>query len=153
MHHFDSLDIKILRTLQKHGDISQAALAEQVGSSAASCWRRLQALEHTGVLGPVVRLLNPAALGKTLEVVCLVRMKEHSDKSRSAFEEFIVRREEVLECLSISGEWDYQLRLTVCDMAEYEGFLMQRLLGHPSVATTSSSFALKRIKYTTEIAI
>jgi len=151
MTHLDPLDLKILRTLQKRGDISQVALAEAVGSSPASCWRRLKALEDSGVFGPVVRLLNPAALGKTLDVICQVRMKEHNVEARTAFETFILNREEVLECLSVSGEWDYQLRLIVTDMAEYENFLMNRLLRHPSVGTSSSHFALKRIKYTTEI--
>lgn len=153
MIHLDSLDLKILRTLQKRGDISQVALAEAVGSSPASCWRRLKALEEAGVFGPVVRLLNPAVLGKNLDVICQVRMKEHSVEARAAFEEFIRSREEVLECLSVSGEWDYQIRLTVSDMAEYENFLMNRLLRHPSVATSASHFALKRIKFTTEIAL
>ncbi|MBO9378681.1 winged helix-turn-helix transcriptional regulator [Sphingomonas histidinilytica] len=149
----DSIDRKLLRVLQRRADISQAALAEEVGSSPASCWRRLKALEEAGVLGPTVRLLNPQAVGKTLDVVCQVRMKAHDVESRSAFESFIVGREEVMECLSMSGEWDYQIRVTVSDMAEYEDFLMRRLLAQPAVAHSASHFALKRIKSTTAIAV
>lgn len=149
----DLLDRKILRVLQRRADISQAALAEEVGSSPASCWRRLKSLEEAGVLGATVRLVNPQAIGRTLDAVCLVRMKVHDRESRAAFESFIETQEEVIECLSMSGEWDYQLRITVSSMGDYEDFLMRRLLSHPTVAHSASHFALKRIKYTTALAV
>lgn len=149
----DSLDRKLLRTLQKRADLSQAALAEEVGSSPASCWRRMKALEEAGILGPVVRLIDPRALGKNLDAICQVRMKVHDHESRAAFEKFIELQEDVTECLSMSGEWDYQLRITVKDMAEYEEFLMRKLLSQPAVAASASHFALKRIKYTTALAV
>tara|TARA_R110000782_G_scaffold78276_8_gene155542 strand:+ start:207164 stop:207505 length:342 start_codon:yes stop_codon:yes gene_type:complete len=113
----------------------------------------MKILEEAGVLGPTVRLLNPQAIGKTLDAICQVRMKAHDRESRAAFEAFVEQQEEIMECLSMSGEWDYQLRITVRDMAEYEDFLMRRLLSQPAIATSASHFALKRIKYTTAIAI
>lgn len=149
----DKVDRKLLRLLQRQADMSQAALAEEVGASPTSCWRRLRNLEKVGVLGATVRLLNPEKLGMTLDAVCQVRMKSHDPDSRHDFEAFIETQEEVIECLSMSGEWDYQLRITVSDMAEYEEFLMRRLLCHPTVATSASHFALKRIKYTTALPI
>ncbi len=153
MVHLDQLDRKILRVLQRRADLSQAALAEEVGSSPASCWRRIKALEDAGVLGPTVRLLNPRAIGKNFDAICQVRMKAHDQASRAAFEQFVQQQEEVLECLSMSGEWDYQLRITVGNVEEYEELLMRRLLSHPAVATSATHFALKRIKYTTAIPI
>lgn len=152
-YQIDRLDKRLLRALQRNANISQAALAEEVGSSPASCWRRIKAMEDAGVLGPTVRLVSPEAVGKTLDIVCQVRMKAHDRESRSAFETFVVDHPEVMECLSMSGEWDYQLRITVGSMAEYEEFLMRRLLSHPTVANSASHFALKRIKYTTELAV
>jgi Lrp/AsnC family transcriptional regulator len=149
--HLDTTDQRILRTLQRQGDLSQAALAEAVGTSAASCYRRIKSLEESGVFGPTVRLVNPAAVGKTVDVVCQVRMKAHDFETRNGFELFVEQHQEIIECLSMSGEWDYQLRITVGSIAEYEDFLMRRLLSNPSVATSSSHFALKRIKYTTEL--
>ena len=151
--HLDALDRKLLRLVQRRGDLSQSAIAEEIGSSAASCWRRLRNLEQAGVLGPTVRLLNPLALGMTLDAVCQVRMKAHDPESRRNFEEFVAMQDEVIECLSMSGEWDYQLRIVAADMGEYEGFLMRKLLGHPGVANSSSHFALKRIKYTTSLPV
>lgn len=51
----DPINQRIIRTLQKRGNLSSQELAETVGSSAASCWRRVKALEKAGVLGAAVR--------------------------------------------------------------------------------------------------
>lgn len=151
--HLDELDRKLLRLVQRQADLSQAALAEKIGSSPASCWRRLKSLEQAGILGPTVRLLDPRALGKRIDVICQVRLKAQDRDSRADFEAFIEQQEEVLECLSMSGEWDYQLRMVADDMDEYEHFLMHRLLGHKCVGTSASQFVLKRVKSTTALPV
>ena len=55
----DEIDRRLLRALQADAGQSQAALAEQVGASAASVWRRVKALEEAGVLKGAVRLVDP----------------------------------------------------------------------------------------------
>ena len=149
----DPLDRKILRALQQRGDISHADLAEAVAASPASCWRRIKALEVAGVLLPAVRLLDPVKIGRELDVICQVRMKAHDLAARREFEDFIAAHEQVMECFSMSGEWDYLIRVIVKDVRDYEQFLMHELLGHPTIATSASHFALKRVKYTTAMPV
>lgn len=149
----DQLDQRILRALQRRGDLSNAELAEEVGTSPASVWRRVRALEQAGVLGPSVRLLDAAAIGRSLNVICQVRMKSHNRDARASFEEFIRDHQEVMECYSMSGEWDYLLRVVVADVASYERFLMRELLGQEAVATSASHFALNQVKYTTALPV
>ncbi len=149
----DNVDKKILRLLQNEGGLSHAALAERVGASSASCWRRIKALESAGMLGPTVRLVRPEAVGRGLTVFCQVRMKAHDSAARSDFERFVESHEEVLECYSMSGDWDYLLRVVVGDVQDYERLLMQGILTHPAVATSSSHFALKRVKYSTSVPV
>nr|WP_298096118.1 Lrp/AsnC family transcriptional regulator [uncultured Shinella sp.] len=147
----DAVDKAILRALQEEGDISQTRLAERVGASAASCWRRITKLEQAGVLGKTVRLVDPDAIGKGLNVFCQVRMKSHDPAARRDFELFINSHREVLECYSMSGEWDYLIRAVVGDVREYETLLMRGILTHDAVLTSSSHFALKAVKYTTAL--
>jgi DNA-binding Lrp family transcriptional regulator len=149
----DALDRRILRVLQGRADISQAELAEKVAASPASCWRRVKALEAQGVLRNSVRLLDPFAIGCGLDVICQVRMKAHDPRVRQDFERFVAKHDQVMECLSMSGEWDYLLRVVVGDVRDYEAFLMGELLAHPGVANTASHFALKRVKYTTSMPV
>jgi Lrp/AsnC family transcriptional regulator len=149
----DPLDRRILDVLQRRADISHADLAAEVAASPASCWRRIRALEASGVLGPAVRLLDPVKIGRTLDAICQVRMKSHSADMRASFESFVRDHPEVMDCYSMSGEWDYLLRVLVSDVRAYERFLMQELLNHPAVATSSSHFALSRVKYTTAVPV
>jgi len=152
-HHIDAIDRKILDVLQRRGDVSHAALADLVGASTASCWRRIRALESAGVLGGSVRLVDPKAVGRGVDVLCHVRMKSQDQRRGKEFEEFVVRRSEIVECFSMTGDWDYLLRIVVGGVADYERFLMRELLAHPSVATASSHFALARVKYTTALPV
>lgn len=147
----DDVDRRILSVLQVDGAVSHQDLAERVGASSASCWRRIKALEAAGVLTGTVRLVDPAQVGRGVNVLCNVRMRSHALDARSAFERFVDDRPEIVECFSMSGEWDYLIRVVVADVADYNRFLMQTLLGHPSVAGAASHFALSMTKYTTAI--
>jgi len=139
--------------VQRQGNVSQAELAEKVSTSPASCWRRLKALEDDGILRETVRLVDPVKVGKGLDVLCQVRMKSHAVDARGQFEKFALAHDKVMECYSMSGEWDYLVRVIVLDVREYEEFLMRELLAQESVATSASHFALKRVKSTTEIPV
>lgn len=149
----DEVDKRILRALQANASMTNSELAELAGASAASCWRRVRVMENAGVLCQAVRLVDPQAIGCGVNVLCQVRMKSHAEDKRLAFEKFIVERPEILECFSMSGEWDYQLRVVVRDVADYERFLMRVLLSHPSVANAASHFALGQVKYTTALPV
>jgi Lrp/AsnC family transcriptional regulator len=149
----DEIDRKLLRALQEDASLSHAALAELVGASPASCWRRIKALEEAGVLKALVRLVDPEQVGRGVSVMAQVRMKSHAQAERSEFEAFLRTRPEILECYSMSGEWDYLMRIVVEGVADYERFLMRRILNHPNVATAASHFALSQVKYTTAIPV
>lgn len=152
-HDISVLDRKILRLLQRDASLSHAALAEQVGASPASVWRRIRALEQAGVLGASVRLVDPTRVGRGVNVMLQVRMRSHAPEQRLEFEAFVQSRAEILECHSMSGEWDYQMRIVAADVADYERFLMREMLNHPNVATSASQFALSQVKYTTALPV
>jgi DNA-binding Lrp family transcriptional regulator len=149
----DGIDRKIIRELQRDASLSHAALAEKVGASPASVWRRVRSLEQAGVLGRTVRLANAEALDRAVNVLCQVRMSRQTVEARGDFEQFIQSREEIVECYAMSGEWDYLLRIAVRDVADYDRFIMRGVLAHPSVANAASNFALRQVKYTTEIPV
>jgi len=150
---FDEVDRRLLRELQADAGQSQAALAEKVGASPASVWRRVRSLEDAGVLKGAVRLVDPAKVGRGVSVICQLRMRSHAVEERAKFEAFVQTREEIAECFAMSGEWDYLVRVVVHDVADYERFLMGELLRHPTVATASSHFALSQVKYTTAVPV
>jgi DNA-binding Lrp family transcriptional regulator len=147
----DAIDLKILTELQSDGTLSNAVLAERVGASSASCWRRIKALEESGVLSKTVRLVDAQKVGRGINVICHVRMKNHQPENIAAFQSFVAERPEIMDCYMMSGDWDYLLRVVAGDVADYEQFLMRGLLRHSSVATASSHFALSQVKYQTAV--
>ena len=149
----DACDRRIIRELQRDASLSHAALGERVGASAASVWRRVRQLEKDGVLGRSVRLASAEALGRAVNVLCQIRMTRQTIEARAEFEDFIQSRAEIVECYAMSGEWDYLLRIAVRDVADYDHFVMRGVLAHPSVAHAASNFALRQVKYTTEIPV
>lgn len=149
----DPVDRRIIAQLQADAALSNAELAERVGSSPASVWRRVRSLETAGVLGPTVRLVDPEAVGRSVNVFCNVRVSSHAREVRGPFEAFVRDRPEIVECHSMSGEWDYLLRVVVADVADYERFLMRVLLDHPAVGGAASHFALSQTKYTTALPV
>lgn len=144
-----SLDQRIVAALQQDATLSHAELADRVGSSTSSVWRRIRALEERGVLEGTVRIVDQEAVGYGVNIICNIRVRSHTRDVRGSFEAFVDERPEVLECYSMSGDWDYLLRIVAADVADYERFLMGVLLEHPAVGSASSHFALKRTKFTT----
>jgi len=149
----DIVDRRILRELQRDGTLSQTALAERVGASAASCWRRVRALEAAGVLGQTVRLVNAGAVGMDINVICQVRLKNHLPATTASFEALLDERPEILECFAVSGEWDYMLRVVAVSIAAYEDFLRSALLAADAVGAAASIFVLSTRKATTALPV
>jgi len=78
-------------------------------------------------------------------------MNKHSVRTRQDFEDHVMTLPEVTECFSVSGDRDYLLHIVARDMETYNDFLNTQILDHPSVHSASSSFALRRVKYTTAL--
>ncbi len=147
----DAIDQKIISELQNDATLSNAILAERVGASSASCWRRIKVLEEYGVFKKTVRLIDAQKVSRGINIICHVRMKNHQPENIAAFQSFVKERPEILDCYMMSGDWDYLLRVVAGDVADYEKFLVRGLLRHSAVATASSHFTLSQVKYETAV--
>ena len=150
-YELDAIDRRILAILQRDATVSHADLAERVGASSASCWRRVKAMEAEGILLATVRLADANRLDCGVNVLCNVRVANQLHASSIAFEKFIREHPEIVEAYSMSGDWDYLLRIVAKDVAGYNAFLMGTILKHPAVSSASSHFALETIKFTTAL--
>jgi Lrp/AsnC family transcriptional regulator len=142
---------RLLDAMQKDTTLSQSDLAELSGKSRTSVWRWIREIEEAGVIESKVALLNPKELGLNIQVLLSVTMARHSKQTRREFEDHVQTLPEVMECYSVSGGRDYVLLILSRDMEAYNDFLNNRILDHPSVHSASSSFALRRVKYTTAL--
>ena len=149
--HLDEFDKKILERLQRDATIAVAELAEQVGLSQSTCWRRINLLEQAGIIRDRVALLDAKALGLEVTVFANIKLSAHGRRSLSEFEEAISVCPEVVECYTMSGEMDFLIRIVTRDIESYERFLRSTLLQMPSVQEVHSHIALSRVKQTTAL--
>lgn len=147
------IESRLVSILQEDASPSVAELAERTNSSPATVWRRIRSLEERGVLGPPVRLVDPAKIGRGMDAFCQVRMQSQNAEARARFLRAVEAEPTITEVYSISGEWDYMLHLVVRDMADLEDILMRRILDLDCVAGTSTIFAMRRIKHTSRIPV
>ncbi len=144
-------DSRLLDALQHDVTPSQNELADLAGMSRTSCWRRIREFEESGVIERQVALLNPRKLGFQIHVMLAVAMVEHTNANRDSFETHVESLPEVTECYSVSGERDYVLQVMVSDMDAYNDFINTQILHHPAVRSASSTFVLRRVKYSTAL--
>ncbi len=142
-------DRRLLNELQRDATRNQSELAELVGMSRTSCWRRIRDFEEAGLIQRQVALLDPKIAGFNIQVLLLVAMTEHTDENRQGFERHVSLLPEVTECFSVSGDRDYVLHVVVKDMDTYNEFLNSQVLKHSAVRSASSTFVLRRVKYST----
>jgi Lrp/AsnC family leucine-responsive transcriptional regulator len=141
----DKIDIAILTTLQEEGRISNAALAERVGLSQSACSRRLDNLEKSGTIKGYHAQLSDSALGHRMTAIVHISLSGQFEKSLSEFEAAIRRCPNVLSCHLMSGEYDYILRVSARDLADYERVHKEWLSAMPHVTKINSAFALREV--------
>lgn len=142
----DHFDRHILQILQSEGRISNQALAERVNLSPSPCLRRVRALEGAGLITGYHAAVDDRSLGYSLNVVLMISMDEHTPERFEQFETRVAELPEVQECLLITGQQaDYQLRIAVVDMDDYQRLLLQHITRIPGVSGVHSSFVLRRV--------
>lgn len=146
-----SQDIKILDILQRDSDRSSSEVAEQLNISQSPAWRRINRLEEEGVIEKKVAILNKEALGMQLVAFTTINLSEAGRKNMELFEEAVTQLDEVIECYTMTGAWDYMLKVVVKDIRSYEKFVRRRLLEVPMIGEVHSHISVTEIKNTTEL--
>jgi len=149
----DRADHRILDLLQREGALPVAEVAARTGLSTTTCWRRIQQLEHDGVIRGRVALLDRSALGLDVTIFAHVKLSTQGRDAIAAFAEAIRDRPEVLDCYTTMGEWDFMLRIVTRDIKAYEAFYLDHLSKLPNVQSINSSVTVTVIKETTVLPI
>ncbi len=153
MPKLDAIDRSILKQLQSDGRMTNHDLADRVGLSDSPCLRRVRQLERDGIIQQYVALVDPDAVGLAVNAFVRVRLERQDDQHLIAFEKAVLNHPEVMECYLMTGECDYQLRILVASLAEFEDFLRDRLTRIAGVAQVTTSFALRPVVYRTALPV
>lgn len=113
----DNISWNIINALQDDGRISLKDLASKVNLSLPATSERVKRLEEAGVITGYRALVNYQALGhNVMAIITMTAFKPAKAKLVAMLEEM----PEVLECLHITGESSYLLRVVATDMLHLE---------------------------------
>ena len=146
MDKLDRYDLNILAELQRNAALSNQELAERIGLSPSPCLRRVRALEESGLIVGYRALVDSKRLGYTLMALLHISMDRHTPERFANFEKQVAALPQVIECLLITGqEADYQLKVVVRDMEDYQDLLLNRITRIEGVSGVHSSFVLRQV--------
>ncbi len=148
----DKIDTKILQLLQKDASRSTTDIAEHLSLSQSPCWRRIKRLQDAGLIRKTVSLIDREAIGMDLVAFITINLSQAGRKSMASFETEVSSLEEVMECYTMTGAWDYMLKIVVKDIRQYETFIRDQLLAKvPNIGEIHSHIAVTEIKNTTQL--
>ncbi|WP_138472592.1 Lrp/AsnC family transcriptional regulator [Poseidonocella sp. HB161398] len=149
----DEADRRILRVIQADPDITMRDLGDATGLSHSPAWRRLQRMRDEGIVSERRYMVDPEAVGFDVMVLCFVKIAEHRRERLQAFESAVQTVPEILQCYSLSGDYDYMLQVIARSIADYESTVKNSLVELPNVQSISTRFALKRVKQSVSIPV
>jgi|TARA_B110000495_G_C23018185_1_gene603518 Lrp/AsnC family leucine-responsive transcriptional regulator len=149
----DKIDITLLNLLQNNTKLNTKELAQKVGLSVTPTYERIKRLEKQGYIKHYVAILDRKLIDKNLMVISFVSLILHSKDVQIEFEKSVIEYAEVIECFHVTGSYDYQLKVVVSDMEEYQSFIKNKLSSINNIANVQSSFVMSSLKDTTAIPI
>lgn len=144
----DVRDLDILRLLQANARISVKEISDQINLSTTPVHERIKRLEASGVIKQYATLVDGTKIKKGLMVICYVSLNQHSKKSGTQFIKLINDLPEVVECYSISGEFDFMLKIVAEDMNSYYNFHVNKLSQAENIGQVQSVFIMGVVKQT-----
>jgi DNA-binding Lrp family transcriptional regulator len=121
----DELDKKILNFLQKDAKLTIKELAEALAMSTTPIFERIKRMEREGVIKGYVALVDQEKVGRGQTVFVNIRMPVYTAENVAGFEKQIREMPLVLECYHLAGTIDYQLKVVVENIKEYDRLLLE----------------------------
>ena len=144
----DQKDLAILKLLQYNARATVKEISDNVNLSTTPVYERIKWMEETGVIKQYATIVDPAKLNKRLMVIVYVSLKQHNKTAGSKFVKAIHEMSEILECYSISGEFDFMLKIVVEDMNAYYDFHVNQLSEMENIGNVQSIFVMGVVKET-----
>ena len=151
MKSLDKLDYKILNILQEDNTIAIKDLAERIGLSFTPTYERVKSLKNNGIIKKYVAIVDREKVGYELVAYCNVTIKNKSVEILRDFEEKLNKCPEIVEVVSVSGVYDYMIKIVTKNIKEYNDFVDKTFTNYPHIGDYHSSIVLCTVKEETKI--
>jgi DNA-binding Lrp family transcriptional regulator len=147
----DAKDLAILNLLQQNARMTIKEIADKIHLSTTPVHERIRRMEANGVIKQYATLVDHTKVKKGLIAICYVSLKEHSKSAGTKFIKAILQMPEVVECFTISGEFDFMLKVMCEDMNAYHDFHVNKLSNIENMGHVQSVFVMGIIKQTHQL--
>lgn len=123
----DTLDVEILRILVRNARLGSKGIGMLLNRSKSVIADRINRMEANGIIKNYVAIADHKKVNSLFISCVLVRVNDHSSQALDLFKSTISDFEEVLECLHITGHFDFYIKVVVEHMASFNYFLTEKL--------------------------
>ncbi|MFN3718590.1 MAG: Lrp/AsnC family transcriptional regulator [Rhizobium rhizophilum] len=120
----DRIDRRIIACLVEDASLNNAELAERVGLTAAPLSRRLARLYASGIIRQTI-VIDPLKVGLGLQAFVEITLDRTTPQVGERFIEHVGKLAEVVEIHAVAGDFDFLLKISVRDMADYKRLIWQ----------------------------
>ncbi|MBA85605.1 Lrp/AsnC family transcriptional regulator [Thalassobius sp. S69A] len=138
----DDTDLAILRALAQDATQPASTLGRQLGLSQPATWRRIKRLTQAGIIAGRKLDLDREKLGFGVTVFLGVKLATKGRISLEDFERAVSAIPEVQTVEHVLGMYDYRLRVTARDIADFERVLRRRVMALPGVGDVEANVLL-----------
>ena len=140
----DEIDLQILAALTASADLTNKALAAQLGLAESTCAHRVRGLRDRGVIRDVRIRVDEAALGFPLQAIIKVRLTNHTGAKVNALFDALAETPRVLQVFHVAGVDDFLVHVAVQDAAALRDIVLERITVHPVVRGTETQLVFER---------
>ena len=101
-----------------------------------------------GIIQRRVTILDRELLGLGFEVYCTVKLSLPTKENLEKFETAVAKWPEVVQCATVTGAADYELRIVTRDMHAFDDFLRDKILSLGLVSNIESRIVIRSVKHT-----
>lgn len=142
----DAIDQQILCQLMLDGRLSNNRLAKAIGLSESATLERVRRLEGQGIIRGYTALVEPARVGRNLELFMTFTLKNQTPAEIERFEAIVGEMDEVLTCAQTLGQADFIAHIAVADIQALSQFINQKLLPLGCIDRMESMTVLNMLK-------
>lgn len=142
----DSTDQRILCHLMLDGRLTNSKLAKLIGLSESATLERVRRLENSGVIQGYSVRVDPAKVGRNLELFMTFTLRNQNPDEIRRFEATIQDMDEVLTCAQTLGRADFLAHIAVRDVQALSDFINLKLLPLGCIERVESMTVLNMLK-------
>lgn len=142
----DDFDLQILARLQHDNQITNQALAAEIGLSPPACLRRVKRLRDERYIQQDVSVVDPTKVGLPLTMLVLVQVERERVDLLDEFKRFLKSLPEVMQCYVVTGRADFVLMIAMRDIDHYEEFSTRVFRQHHNIRHFETMVVMSRVK-------